>query len=640
MATGIRPAGSNGASGARRRTRRALNSGTATDSTAPVWSTWDDNDVADAIRKATPEEATANAKFMAGDHWQERAGWIGPHPATFDSKATEVWAEIEKSFVSRNAIAEVVERHVSGVVGQEPMFALTVRRALKQDEEPTEEEQALIDEAEAALTIWWNARNMGSFIQRTTAQMLWASRSVTRLYVPPALVERVPPSETEGDAQNDAQGEGGNGNGSVVESAPTTIITARTLGEALSKIHVMLPQVENATVVTDADTADEAGVYQEKDKAGRVNVELTYLATRPSAATTEVGEDGSVTDVRPTVIRVMRDGEVFQTELPLGGRLTMHEERRDLLVTRQVQQSQRALNLALSMVPRNVVTGAFLERVILNAQIPGDWIPDATAPGGEKFVPDPYLTGNGTTNFLVGVEQKDALTGQVTRATPEVVWRPPVEVTAPVSARDAHYEDILAETKQAHILISADATASGKSRIEARADFEKSLLITAQREQSRGIWLIETALAMAEAFLGEPGRYTGTLRATYECRIDTGPLDANEMAAITARVNEGMLTRETGMQLQGVTDVDAEMERMASDPRTRLALLKDQASVVNSLESAGVDLEAALKIVGMDEEDMRLILSTRQDLNPPEAETALRARVDAKGSPNGASSAK
>jgi hypothetical protein len=179
------------------------------------------------------------------------------------------------------------------------------------------------------------------------------------------------------------------------------------------------------------------------------------------------------------------------------------------------------LNLAKTMLARNVVLGGFLERIILNAQLPGEYVEDATTKK-KTFVPSPLKTGAGTTNVLAGLPVSDA-TGRVTGyATPTIIYRDPVPVTTFNDTALAAYRGMLEEVHQLHAAIAGDATASGESRRQARADFEASLGATIAEVEAAGRWLLETALALAAAFSNQAGRFDA-LRATFTCRVDSGP---------------------------------------------------------------------------------------------------------------------
>jgi hypothetical protein len=131
-----------------------------------------------------------NRLFVDGDHWQQGQGWIGPSPQPGQDGFDETLRELQRSFTSRNAIGETTERHAQALLGREPAFGLTVRRALAEGEEATAQEQAKIDEAEAALTAWWDVRGIAGTLAEATRTVLWAAdpdghgRAPLRLYVP------------------------------------------------------------------------------------------------------------------------------------------------------------------------------------------------------------------------------------------------------------------------------------------------------------------------------------------------------------------------------------------------------------------------------------------------------------------------
>lgn len=483
----------------------------------------------EAIPDAAAEWLKANKKFYEGDHWQDGAGWSGPIPDSNHPLYNDLLLEIQRGFVSKNTVAEVVGRHVSGVAGREPMWAMTLLRPLAEGEEPTAEEQVLIDEAEALLTEWWDSRQIHGIIQDATATCLWAKRGPLRLFVPPGQLRPNP-----------------------ADPAGPRLIPQADLKTSVMRIYLDHPEPAQAAVILDRETMRRAGVYlYEKDK--QRFAELTYL-----------DEAGN------TVIRIVSGGDdpdeapapVFT--LPLGGQLTMHELSRDRLVTDQVVQNQKALNLALTMLSRNVVMAGFLERTYLNAQLPGKMEPDPDHPGQERFVPEAMHVGAGATNFISGIVTGFDQAGNEVIATPSVVYRDPVSVTTFRDTKEESYQVILEETQQLHALISGDATASGESRKQARSDFEDSLADTKTQVEDTLRWLLETVLAMAAVFAGQPGRYA-SLRATASCRVNLGPISADDQRVAAELVKEEIISRETARSRVGIDDVDAEAARIEAE---------------------------------------------------------------------------
>jgi hypothetical protein len=294
-------------------------------------------------------QLTVNRAFFEGDHWQGGAGWIGPHPQLGDEDFTTAMDELVAAFTSKNVIREVVKRHASGVVGKSAAWSFVPRRTLAEGEKPTAEEQKAIDEANRLMTAWFAARKVRSLLHDAVCTALFAARAPLRLYIPPGLLD--------------------------VYTGEDGLTRVSSIEQALGMIWPDHPVPEHAAVVQDDDTKMEAGVrlYQAPaemdDESGDATVAPGASDDEDKIELVFLAPDGE------TVIRVLADGDeagdAEEYTFDFGARLTMMELRRDPLVTPQVTQAQRALNLALSMLPRSVISGGFLERVFLNAQMPG-----------------------------------------------------------------------------------------------------------------------------------------------------------------------------------------------------------------------------------------------------------------------------
>lgn len=478
----------------------------------------------ESIPDAAAEWLKANSKFYSGDHWQDGTAWSGPLPDATHPLYRDLTLEIQRGFVSKNTVAEVVGRHVAGVVGREPMWSMALRRPLAEGEEPTAEEQTLIDEAEALLTDWWDSRGIHHIIQDAAATCLWARRGPLRLFVPSGLLQPDP-------ANPDAR-----------------LVPQADLQTSVSRIYLDQPEPARAAVILDRETMRQTGIYlHKKDKEERA--ELTYL------------DEGGNTVLR--IAGVDKETSLPAFTLPLGGHLMMFELSRPRLITDQVIQNQKALNLALTMLSRNVVMAGFLERTYLNAQLPGKMEPDPNRPGEERFVPEQLHVGAGATNFISGVTTLDA-NGNEIIATPSLVYRDPVPVTTFRDTRLESYRTILEECQQLHALISGDSTASGESRKQALTDFKQSLSDTRSQVEEALRWLLETVLALAAVFAGQPGRYD-TLRAVAECRLDLGPVSADDQRIAKELVEAEIISRETARGRVGVDDTDAEAIKIEAE---------------------------------------------------------------------------
>lgn len=463
--------------------------------------------------------------YYDGDHWQSGAGWVGPRPQSKDPEYAQVLAEIALAFVSSNKIREVLDRHMHGVIGREPNWGVTLSRPLADGEEPTQEEQALIDEATAALTSWWDTRRMLDEMQDAIIALLLLGRSSARLFVPPGKT--------------------------VALEGRTTVADVDTLALAFDYLYLNRPSPDAAGIITDEDTQDKASVYLYERK-GVQYAEISYV------------DDGQ------TVLAIVDGTQTQGVTLALGGLLWLYEMEAPALFTDPLRRLQDQLNMALTMQGRNVIQGGFLERTILNGQMPGEWVADSSVTGGRRFVPSTVKFGSGTTNYVAGVATRDAQGNVTSIMNPSVVYRDPVSPQTFIMSVDSLKTLILEEAHQLHAQMSGDATASGKSRIEARAEFATSLRKTKTALDGLGRWLIETSLRIAAHFAGQPNRYDG-LRGLFECRIDTGPLSAEEVNLVIAQHEAGLIDLEEAMMRIGVDDPAAMRARVEAERDANMA---------------------------------------------------------------------
>lgn len=491
---------------------------------------------------------TDYGRMFRGDHWLDGDGWVGPLPQS-DSTASQItdflFTNIERSFVSRNAIKEVVERGAGGVTGRAVAWDLVPKRIMGVDEKPTDQEQALIAEAKSLLAEWIKESNAHNILREATQTMLWAGRGPIRIFVPAGELEdgQVP-------------------RGDMVES--------------LARIHLHEElDPEQIGVVRDQRTQKEAAIHVYTDDDDNEFVEIAY------------------TDGENTVLRVMResgddkgqgagpDASLGEWVLPLGGRLPIFEMRRKPLITDQIISQQKMLNLALTMMQHNVVMAGFLERILLNAQVPGHY--ETAEDGTQRFVADPLHVGAGTTNSLIGVITVDA-DGNEKLAQPSVSYRDPVPVQTFRDTREEAYMGILGETHQLHYAIQGDSTPSGVSRITAMADYVVDLLMTKAQVERAWCWMLETALTMASVFAGTPGRYDG-LRVSSQAHVDPGPISPEMMTVIyqLAQGDTPLLSQATGIGWIGVDDIESEQARIRDEivDRTmrRMELLREQQKI-------------------------------------------------------------
>ena len=480
------------------------------------------------------DDIKMNALFYSGDHWQSGDGYVGPRPSGLsdDSAMAVTMTEIERGFVARNVIGEVVNRHANGALGREIVWRVDdgapkpkpQTDPLAPPPEPAES-SPLVKEATDLLTDWIKRRKAGKLMRQAVTTVLYAGRGALRLFVPPA--------------QLNADG--------AIPVAPAE--------ESIDRIYLMHPSYAQACVHVDDDTQALLGIYGYKREQ---NAEGYAHAADDYAEMTYLNEFGE------TIIRIVgkKAGEEVDEffAFPLGKRLIMHEMERPLMITGPVRSQQRKLNLAETMEQRNVVLGGFLERVLLNAQLPGKF---KQVDGVRTFVPDPIYTGAGVTSNFVGVTIPDGDGGK-TIATPSVVYRDPVSVDTFQDTSNGSYLNILAECHQLHYAVTGDAAIGAESRITSMADYIMDLMTTKAEVDLAWSWLLETVLAMTAVFSGQPDRYAG-LKVHSDCHIYAGPISPDMLRAVAELVDKHLLSRESGMARTGVDDVEAEKRKIQEE---------------------------------------------------------------------------
>lgn len=478
--------------------------------------------------------------FYNGDHWQGSNGWIGPRINQNDRRFQETMQAIERTFISRNAIGEFVDRHVSGVLARELHWSLTVNKPIPpvKDEnpitgeeievpgEPAAQDQALIEEAQEALVEWWNNRNVLETLKHALAGLLNIRRAPLRFSVPPGL--------------RDAEG-------NLPRVADLKAALDYLYLDHMGFDDITLEQVQpTATVWVNSNTRKPVGVFVYMETQQEERAEISY-----------VNEAGN------TVLRIIgRNGDIGQAlEAPLGGRILMYEMTRKALTTPAIMSQQRSLNKTYTMKDRNDTQGGYLERYLINVKWPMREERDPTT-GETKLVPDTMYSGPGTINSLQGVEYQDEA-GVTHVMSPDVLFRDPVPATTFIDSGGDTYVNMLKEVNQLHYA-EKDLAVSGESRRQSRASYTKDLQSSGNVIEACVRWIIETALAQAAYFMGSPGRYEG-LRAYVQTIIDAGPVSPDDMRVAAEMLDRGVWDWELTASATGVDDVDALKKRLQKE---------------------------------------------------------------------------
>jgi len=485
------------------------------------------------LDKRRPQIAADATDYFKGDHWLNSRGFIGELPTASVPFAAQITQKIKDAFVTENVIQEVVETHTGGILGREPTWGfLNTEGKLAKGDDTFEAETG------ETLTPWWNERKALRDLQRAVQLLICEGRAIRRLFFPRSL--------------------------------KGTTITAGNLADALKFIYFTYHAADVAGVFTDEDSQRDIGIFLYEEKA----VDGTVTAN--------VAELSYLDDVGNTICRLVRD-KGAPTEFPpypLGGHLLLYELQRTPLITEQVQSNQRALNLAHTMMMRNVNMAGSRERIITNAKPPVDVVGQDVHSRAQQRTPGTHKTGPGAVNYIQGwpLYSDDGGKTIVGYTNPNVTFADPVSVETFERTIASEKQAIYSQCHQRHVLIVDKADTSGRAREVARREFERSLKETKVLVDASGRWQLEATLRLAAYVLGN-SRYLN-LRADFNCLIDAGEPDPEKQKTVAILRQPG---GSKGQPL--ISDETARAWIGVEDPAAELALIEGEATTVSPADN-------------------------------------------------------
>ncbi len=515
-------------------------------------------------------DAEANRPFIEGDHFQTGDAWVGPGPRPGDLAYREFLDLLEPAFVSKNVIDEGCGRLTGAVIGWEPRWAWVPRRHDLGENPQTPEETKAIQELEEWMTDWWDKRQVHRALKKLIYQMLWARESCWRVYVP-------------------------NGKLGVAGS-----VKSKDLEEALDKIYLDIPDVGDATVWEHPDTKQKLGIALFRKSDRTEQIELCY-----------------VNDAGETAISIL-PGVEDGVANDFGKHLTIYAVTVEKpLITEQIRSLQMALNMTLTLLEKGLVDNHFLERLFTNALPPGHWVYEEDGKTRKAYVPDTRKTGGRMDTYLQGIDFTETDREGVQKTTvkdPGVHIRNPLDPNGTIQGSEYWYQALLEAMRQDHILINQLATPSGKSREHSRGDFIDSTKDPVMQADLAGRELIFTVACMAEAFIGEVGKWTKKFKPVFKCRPNYGPLSVAERQQNVLEAEKGFLSDQTVMALNGTDDVDAELSLIRETPRAKLSLSSLQGDVIMKW-ATDFPREVALTMAGFAEKEIVEIMGLVTESN-------------------------
>jgi len=465
------------------------------------------------------EEAKA---YFEGDHFKF---WTGPRPSPADANFVRISEELAKAFTSANFIEECVTRHVNALIGQIPAISVTENVGIGSllSSTPSSSETKLQDIA-SSLQIWVETQleqQSGQGVD-TTSNFLFKAVLDACLY----------------------------GKGYFRLFSPKKFRTSKDPNKIL---YVHSPHLSDVRMNYDDDGILDSIDYRYNHKVEHQVLDyatgtLTIL-TYPEIYWFDGDRNGTLEPL-----------EVQQENY--NGHWTIYEISTPSLLTPSVKQLQNSINLCLTMLPRNVITGGFLERILLNAQPPGKFEVDEF--GHERFVADlaGYVTGPMTTNFVHGVvdDNNDI-------KTPSVIFREPVNVDIFKKSLDILVPLIYNTFGQGHMVSVGDGAIAGVSRIQMTQDFARKL-----KQQVTGIESAITGILGCASSILPISQQLAGLKINIKLQLDTYLQTPEDIAAIRDNFSTGIVSHFTTLQQLRIQDVEGELNRIKDEKKDNLEL--------------------------------------------------------------------
>ena len=538
------------------------------------------------------------AQMMADDYWAGGLGWSGPLPRATNSadlkNVARVTAEIRREFVSRNMLDNLVTRHVYGIAGREPLLSVGLRRRLKDKEQPSREERGRIAEYTDAFTDWWDNSGAWLSVQQALKTAVWSGKGTLRLFIPQSKLQDI----------TDAAGRPARG-----------IPAGLDLAEALAYVSVHAPEWNQAGVVRDGDRRVLGAYYRYSDETKQDRWEVQERVGRQ----TRVTPTATGADTDPCTDYPVSDLLIFEVAL-------------NPLIKSSIVTLAKFLNKTLTMGSRNINLGGFVERTILNAQMPGRIVKGED--GKEKFLPDAYEVGMGSTGYINGLpiraldegsgKWKD--TGNYT--TPSIQYKDPVPWEATFGKSTENIREMLFdEAKQLHVLITGDATANGVSRQQAVNDFVTSLEPTRMALEQLLRWLMTTVLKLGLHFTGRLAEWDA-FKAAAQARMSAVQPTSAEVETARNLRKDGLISLKDFYARIGVEDADAMRANIAAEgvtPDVALVMLASALPAFVGMRAA----QQAWPALGITDEDIQL----QRDIDLSTGGAGLDLGTDPQGDP-------
>lgn len=440
-----------------------------------------------------------------------------------------VLSQLREIFVSANYIKECIDRHVDALVGKNPTYDVTSLNDPVEDPdtdvEVESESNTLLKEAHKDLSSWVEFVYENCLLSLDDTQHLHPiAKCVTDAVVL--------------------------GEGFLRIYQPNRYKNSKKI---YNRIYLDAPDKDLVTFNADIEGMIESIDFRIKDKI----IERQTLDPESGLL--------SFVYLDSATLEELVDDLYQPFSLDLGGNWTIYRFKAPSLVTESIRRQQNAINLVLTLAARNEIQTGFLERVLLNAQLPGTF---KTINGKKEFVPDKdgFRTGADVTAYVQGIPLGDP--NKPTGFTnPQVSYRPPVDVKSFIDSLSLFSARLYHEFGQAHILAGDDGSLNGVSRIQLRQDFERQLTHHIGTIE-RAISATYTSALRMLGIMRSSANYAN-LQVKVELQLASSLLTSEESRIYSEDFKANLISHRTALEKKGYNNPEQIMEELALESQEK-----------------------------------------------------------------------
>lgn len=491
--------------------------------------------VEELFAKIPVKELESTKSFLAGDHWQGGAGWVGWQPEIKSTSYINDCIFIQKTFTSQNVIKGMVWRLRGAVLGKEPDWEVTTIEDAKPLEVNTQGKRIKDEkyvEIDKALTVWWTEKRVHEALKNFATNYASYGKAAIRIYVPKGYVE------TDGDGQ-----------------ISLAVQSGASLSDVLSKIYISTPDFKNVAEALDEDFGEQYVCLQMKkdDISDEIVYEVHYLDEKKQAHVRQLTQANSTGNAN--------NGTKADISLDLGGALLTYivGEYDRAMISPPVKQQQRQVNHAKTMEGYAIANINFPETTFINADIPTETTTNEY--GKTVETAKSFKRGMGVFLKLIGLPM-DRADGSQAITTPEVHYRDGADPAKFATVAENNTRSMHQEAGMIYILLSQSPYPSGDARIESMTDYLILLVDYKTLVDTAGVWLLSTVLRLAYHFTGQTEE-SSKFRVVFSSKLTLGRMSVQDKTLMLAEVNARLRSQRNYMITAEVTD----------DPSTELSII-------------------------------------------------------------------